>query len=66
MQEHQNIATRPDGSIDTAQYIARGRALRSQQAHAIARHTAARTPGALARLGLMLEGGAKRAVAFFF
>lgn len=28
-----NIRTRPDGSIDTAYYMARGRTLRSRQAH---------------------------------
>jgi len=31
------IQTRPDGSIDTAAYIARARHLRSQQAHDLTR-----------------------------
>jgi len=31
------IKTRPDGSIDTAFYMARGRQMRSQQAHRLAK-----------------------------
>lgn len=30
------IVTRPDGSIDTAHYMARGRQMRSRQAHDLA------------------------------
>ena len=33
------IRTRPDGSIDTTHYIARGRRLRSEQAHFLAHAT---------------------------
>jgi hypothetical protein len=33
MTEKTDIRTRPDGSIDTAYYMARGRMLRSRQAH---------------------------------
>ena len=35
---------RPDGSIDTAYYMARGRQLRSRQAHHIARRASAKLP----------------------
>ncbi|WP_323769188.1 hypothetical protein [Antarctobacter sp.] len=31
------IRTRPDGSIDTAYYMARGRVMRSEAAHAMVR-----------------------------
>lgn len=33
----QTLRTRPDGSIDTGYYMARGRVLRSQAAHALIR-----------------------------
>lgn len=33
----ETIKTRPDGSIDTAHYMARGRKLRSKQAHYLAK-----------------------------
>lgn len=33
----QTLRTRPDGSIDTAYYMARGRRLRSEAAHAMFR-----------------------------
>lgn len=36
MTPRNDIATRPDGSIDTDHYIARGRLMRSQQAHRMA------------------------------
>jgi len=36
--------TRPDGSIDTAYYMARGRQLRSRQAHRLAGRASARLP----------------------
>jgi len=36
--------TRPDGSIDTAYYMARGRRMRSQQAHHLAGRASARLP----------------------
>lgn len=36
--------TRPDGSIDTAHYMARGRQMRSRQAHHLARRASARLP----------------------
>ncbi|WP_343080171.1 hypothetical protein [Ostreiculturibacter nitratireducens] len=37
-EEHETpIRTRPDGSIDTAYYMARGRLARSEQAHRLAR-----------------------------
>ncbi|GGF55806.1 hypothetical protein GCM10011319_16400 [Mameliella alba] len=34
-QQDTKIRTRPDGSIDTAYYMARGRHMRSQAAHAM-------------------------------
>ncbi|WP_420324974.1 hypothetical protein [Mameliella sp.] len=34
-QQNDRIRTRPDGSIDTAYYMARGRHMRSQAAHAM-------------------------------
>ncbi|KGM48494.1 hypothetical protein [Pseudooceanicola atlanticus] len=43
------IRLRPDGSIDTAYYIARSRELRSRQALDMAAE-AGRTPGRLTRL----------------
>ncbi|MGR3619229.1 MAG: hypothetical protein ACU0AX_06980 [Roseovarius sp.] len=38
------IHTRPDGSIDTARYMARGRRMRSEEAHRLARRTTSRLP----------------------
>lgn len=35
MTDQAPIQTRPDGSIDTAFYMARGRRLRSEQAHRV-------------------------------
>lgn len=46
------IRTRTDGSIDTAHYMQRGRALRSDQAHRMMR-AAAPGQGALRRGGLL-------------
>lgn len=37
IQPDEDIRLRPDGSIDTAYYMARGRHARSQQAHRMAR-----------------------------
>ena len=36
---NQEILARPDGSIDNAYYMARGRRLRSEQAHAMIKGT---------------------------
>ena len=47
-----DIRTRPDGSIDTAHYMQRGRVMRSRQAHRML-HAATPGNGALRRGGLV-------------
>lgn len=37
MTQHDDIRLRPDGSIDTAHYMQRGRQKRSEQAHKMAK-----------------------------
>jgi hypothetical protein len=50
MQDHEIIRTRADGSIDTAFYMARGREMRSAQAHRMAGSGGRRTIRPLALL----------------
>ncbi|OWU84745.1 hypothetical protein ATO6_10440 [Oceanicola sp. 22II-s10i] len=59
--QFEDIRTRPDGSIDTAYYIARSRMMRSEQAHSLGRSAAAAPAGWLRRLILRPFGFARTA-----
>ena len=54
MQDPAPFRTRHDGSIDTAHYIARGRAARSRQAHRMARKAGARLGRLTVACGMVL------------
>ncbi len=55
MTEPQDIRRRPDGSIDTGFYMARGRRLRSEAAHDMAGSALGQSRGVFAAL-VMLAG----------